>query len=91
MYTIREECCNVYANVDIVSTEFSPLVTGLLTIARSRRGQCDAVSRMQSILRLVNIYRNTIMELVFIRDGVFVAPELSRSDINGFIEALCCI
>ena len=31
MYTIREECCNVYANVDIVSTEFSPLVTGLLT------------------------------------------------------------
>ena len=31
LYTIREEFCNAYANVDIVSTEFSPLVTGLLT------------------------------------------------------------
>ena len=34
---------------------------------------------------------NILMELVYIGDNVFVAPELSRSDINGFIEALCCI
>ena len=26
---MTDECCNAYANVDIVSTEYSPLVNGL--------------------------------------------------------------
>jgi hypothetical protein len=32
LYTIREDgegCCNVYVNVEVVSSEFPPLVTGL--------------------------------------------------------------
>ena len=36
--TIRDECFNAYANADIVSTEFTPLLTRLLKVARSRRG-----------------------------------------------------